>query len=117
MVGMAVVVAGVVMRVATVEIGAGAMTGGMGAGNPNGGRKGTIGKVGSGVFQSVCRKDGGGRWRAAGGRCSPTGGGGTANIPGGKYNLGATPVGAGMAGGSGTRLGRRRLLMPRRAGI
>ncbi len=47
------VVAGVVMGVATVGIGAGAMTGGMGVGNPNGGRKGTIGTVGSGVSQFV----------------------------------------------------------------
>ena len=90
--------------------GTGTASGGMGAGMPNGGRKGTTGYGGSGTLQSALKKLSGGRANGdtvrRGGGGAGVIGGGTLNMPGGKMGTGRAGV-LPTGGGRGTARGWR----------
>ena len=85
-------------------------SGGMGAGIPNGGRNGTTGYDGNGMFQSALRKLSGGRASSGTARRGGGGagviGGGTLNMPGGKMGTGRAGI-LPTGGGRGTARGWR----------
>ncbi len=89
--------------------GKGTASGGRGAGIPNGGKKGTTGYDGRGVFQSALRKLNGGRASRGAARRSGGGagviGGGLLNMPGGKMGTGRakSPTGGGKGTGPGCK--------------
>ncbi len=105
--GAIVVIEGVVVACWSLADG-GTARGGIWAGSPSGGRKGTTGYEGSGTFQSAHRKLSGGLASGATGRCDGgsgcNDGGGTLNIPGGNMGTGRATVLA-TGGGRGTTRG------------